>query len=133
MGKNLVNAVNLPSSKNFIIWPDNSINKINLINLLGEAYSKGLSGKQEIIAYQKVRDPKLNWDKIDNPQDEDYIDKKRIFSYEQLNSFYKTLEGVTGDYSPEEEKERFNFVMFANEKLGYLNTIGHITYRDVFN
>ena len=44
-----------------------------------EAYSKGLSGKQEIIAYQKVRDPKLNWDKIDNPQDEDYIDKKNFF------------------------------------------------------
>ena len=125
--------IRLESSENFIAWPDGSFNKINLINLLNDAYSKGLSGKQKIIACQRVPDPELDCNNIDKPQDEFYIDKKRIFSHEQLNKFYRSLEGAVEDYSPKAEKERYNFVMFARERIGYINAIGKITYRDVIS
>ena len=132
MEKNLAEAVKLPSSENFIKWPDGSINKTNLINLLSEAYSKSLSGKTKIISCQRVPDPELDWDNIDKPQDEFYIDKKRIFTYEELNKFYRTLEGAVKDYSPENEQKRYNFIISAHESLGYINAIGRITSRDVF-
>lgn len=98
--------IELENSDKVIIWPDGIINESSLIRLLNEAYSKNLSTKQRIICYQRIRDPDQNWEEIGDPEDIDYIDKKIILSYKQLNNFYRTLEGVVEDYSPESEENR---------------------------
>ena len=101
MGKNLVNAVKLPSSSKVFGHDDDSFEESVLVSLLEESCKRKLSNKTKIIITNEYMPNDVPEDICDSSY---FKSKKEIISLIELKSLYKKIFHI--DYSPEFEKER---------------------------
>lgn len=101
MGKNIANAVKLPSSNKIFGRDDDSFEELVLFSLLEESYKRKLSNKTKII----ITDEYMPDDVPENVCDSSYLKlKKSSISIYELKELYKKYWKM--DYSPEVEDEK---------------------------
>ncbi|MGV8142029.1 MAG: hypothetical protein ACP5NS_00135 [Candidatus Pacearchaeota archaeon] len=81
-------AIRLPSSSITLFYPNDDCDGEIAGFLVSEARERGYKDRtQKIIYGQRIRDPKIDWDKVDHPDDSFYIVVPRVATLGQLESW----------------------------------------------